>query len=157
MTDNIADSLNEDGDEMQKPKKKIHSVLLGTLIVLFIIFINSGNFGSGGEKGRIEEESREYIALEQTLKMMEGVGEVVMYFHYENGEQISPLTDYFSLSNTSAKKEHGLQGVLAIVEGAEDPRIKRELLKILSTVLQLPEHRIVIAEMKKRGKTDESE
>ena len=157
MTDRITGSLNEDGDDVQKPTKKIHTVLLGTLIVLFIIFINSGIFGIGGEKGKVEEDSREYVALEQALMMMEGVGEVILYFHYEDGEQVSPLTDYFSLSTTSAKKENSLQGVLVIAEGAEDSRIKNELSKILSAVLQLPEHRIVIAEMKKRGKTDESE
>ena len=142
---------------MKKPTKKIHTVLLGTLIILIIIFINFGTFGNGGEKGGLDGESREYIALEQILMMMEGIGEVALYFHYENGEQVSPLTDYFSLSNTSTKKGNSLLGVLVMAEGAEDPRIKNELRNILSAVLQLPEHRIVIAEMKKRGKMDENE
>ena len=154
MTDRITGSLNEDGDDVQKPMKKIHTVLLGTIIVLIIIFINSGILGIGGEK---EGEGPEYVALELALMKMEGVGEVAIYFHYDDGEQTSPLSDYFSLSNTSTKKENHLQGILVIAEGAEDLRIRNELSKILTAVLQVPEHRIVIAEMKKRGKVDESE
>ena len=156
MTDRIFGSLNEDGDNMQKPKKKIPTVLLGSIIVLIIIFINSSFFGIGGEKGK-EGESQEYNALEEALMKMEGVGEVSIYFHYEDSEEQNPLADYFSLSKTEVKKENSLRGVLVIAEGAEELGIRIELSKILSAVLQLPEHRIIIAEMKKRGKTDESE
>ena len=88
---------------------------------------------------------------------IEGIGEVTLYFHYENGEATNPLSDYFSISTASAKKGNELQGVLVVAEGAEDFKIKNKLSKILSTVLQLPEHRIVIVEMKKRGNTDENE
>ncbi|MCZ2260104.1 hypothetical protein [Sporosarcina sp. G11-34] len=154
MTDRVTGSLNEDGDDVLKPKKKIHTVLLGTIIALIIIFINSGTFGIGGEK---KEESQEYVALEQALMKMKGVGEVSIYFHYNDGEEVSPLSDYFSLSSSSTKKVNPLQGILVIAEGAEDPRIRSELSKILSAVLQVPEHRIVITEMTKRGKVDESE
>ena len=52
---------------MQKPTKKIQTVLFGTLLVLVIIFMNSGIFGIGGEKTKIEEDSREYTALEEAL------------------------------------------------------------------------------------------
>lgn len=44
-----------------------------------------------------------------------------------------------------------------IAEGAENPRIRNDLSQILSTVLQLPEHQIVIVEMKKRGNKDEEQ
>lgn len=157
MTDRITGSLNKDGDNMEKPKKKMHTVLLGTIIVLIIIFINSGIFGIGGEKGKNEGVGQEYAVLEQALMKMEGVGEVTIYFHYEDGEQNSSLSDYLSLSNTTTKKTNHLQGILVIAEGAGDLRIRNGLSKTLSAVLQVPEHRIVIAEMKKRGNMDESE
>lgn len=48
-------------------------------------------------------------------------------------------------------------GVLLIAEGAEDYAIRNELSRILSSVLQLPEHRVVIVEMKKRGNMNENE
>lgn len=87
---------------------------------------------------------------------IEGIGEVTLYFHYENGEASNPLSDYFSLSTSSAKKGNELQGVLVIAESAENLEIKSKLSRILSTVLQLPEHRIVV-EIKNRGNTDENE
>jgi stage III sporulation protein AG len=136
---------------MQKPKKKIQTILLGTFIVMIIIFINSNLFGTGGEKGNKEEDSREYVALEKALMQIEGVGNVVLYFHYEHVEKENALSDYFSLSTPSAKRADNLLGVLVVAEGAKDLRIRNKLSKILSDVLQLPEHRIAIEEMKKEG------
>ena len=130
-------------------------ILLGTIIILVIIFINSSLGGIGGEKGK-KEESQQFVALEEALMKIEGVGEVSLYFHYDNGETVSPLSDYFSLSS-GAEKKGGLIGVLLIAEGAEDYAIRNELSRILSTVLQLPEHRVVIVEMKKRGNMNENE
>ena len=142
---------------MQKPTRKIQSVLFGILLVLVIIFMNSGTFGIGGEKTKIEEDSREYAALEQALMKIEGVGEVVLYFHSDNSEEKSPLSDYFSLSTTGGEnRTEELEGLLVVAECAEDLGIQNELSRILSTVLQLPEHRIVIVEMKKRGNMDEN-
>ena len=120
--------------------------------------MNSSIFGIGGEKRQIEEDSREYVALEQALMKIAGVGEVALYFHYAHAEEANPLSDYFSLSSKQAgNKSDPLQGVLVIAEGAENPRIRNDLSQILSTVLQLPEHQIVIVEMKKRGNKDEEQ
>ena len=55
------------------------------------------------------------------------------------------------------KKGDELQGILVVAEGAKDYKVQNELYKILTAVLQLPEHRIVIAEMNTRGKTNENE
>lgn len=147
--------MNGNGDDMQKPARKIHMILLGTIIILVIIFINSSLGGIGGEKGK-KEESQQFAALEEALMKIEGVGEVSLYFHYDSGETVSPLSDYFSLSS-GAEKKGGLIGVLLIAEGAEDYAIRNELSRILSSVLQLPEHRVVIVEMKKRGNMNENE
>ncbi|MFC5590976.1 hypothetical protein ACFPRA_19030 [Sporosarcina soli] len=155
MTGHSTGSLNGNGDEMQKPTKKIQMILLGTITVMVIIFINSSLGGIGGEKGE-KEENGEFVALEEALMEIEGIGDVTLYFHYENGNAGNPLSDYFSMSTTSPKKGNELQGVLVIAEGAENLEIKSKLLRILSTVLQLPEHRIVV-EMKKRGSTNENE
>ena len=130
-------------------------ILLGTITIMVIIFINSSLGGIAGEKGE-KEENGEFVALEEALMKIEGIGEVTLYFHYENGEASNPLSDYFSLSTSSAKKGNELQGVLVIAEGAENLEIKSKLSRILSTVLQLPEHRIVV-EIKNRGNTDENE
>jgi len=144
---------------MKKPTRKIQTVLFGMILVLVIIFMNANIFDGVGKKGQMEEDSRAYAALEQALMEIEGVGEVKLYFHYqeEEGEAVSPLTDYFSLSTTQVEKRaDNLQGILVIAEGAADPGIQNKLSKLLSAVIQLPEYRIVIVEMKKRGNTDES-
>ncbi len=139
---------------MQKRKRKIHMLLIGTLLAIFIIFINSTLGSMGGEKGK-GEESREFAALEQALMKIEGIGEVLIYPHYDQQEEPSPLSGYFSGGPSSGRK-NPLQGILVVAEGADNPKTKNELIRILSTVLQLPEHRIVVEEMK-RGIYVESE
>ncbi len=158
MTERRTASSNENGDVMQKPTRKLQTVILGTIVVLVIMTMNSGIFGIGGETRKTEEDSREYAALEQALMEIEGVGEVALYFHYEHAEAENPLSDYFSLSSSQGRKQSDpLRGVLVVAEGAKEPGVQNALSKILSTVLQLPEHRIVIVEMKKRGNMDEEQ
>lgn len=139
---------------MQKRKRKVHMFLIGTLLAIFIIFINSTLGSMGGEKGK-GEESREFAALEQALMKIEGIGEVLIYPYYDQQEEPSPLSGYFS-GGTSSGRKNPLQGILVVAEGADNPKTKNELIRILSTVLQLPEHRIVVEEMK-RGIYVESE
>ncbi|MCG7345163.1 hypothetical protein MHZ92_13545 [Sporosarcina sp. ACRSL] len=140
---------------MQKSKRKVHMLFIGMLFAILIIFINSTVGSMGGEKGK-GEESREFAALEQALMKIEGIGEVIIYPYYEQKEEPSPLSDYFSGSSTTSGRKNPLQGVLIVAEGADNPRMKNELTRILSTVLQMPEHRIVVEEMK-RGIYVESE
>ncbi|MEK5038721.1 hypothetical protein [Sporosarcina sp. FSL K6-3457] len=156
MTGPITGSMNGNGDDMQKTTRKIHPILLGTLVILVIIVITSNLGSMGGEKGK-KEESREFVELEQALMKVEGLGEVILYPHYEYAESANPLADYFSSSTATAKKGNALQGLLVVAEGAEDLKIRNQLSGILSAVLQLSEHRIVIAEMEKRGNTNENE
>ena len=158
MTERRTASSNENGDAMKKPTRKLQTVLFGMILVLVIIFMNANIFEDAGKKGRIEEDSREYVALEHALMEIEGVGEVTIYFHYQDSEEVNPLSDYFSLSTTQVEKRaDNLQGILVIAEGASDPSIQNQLSKILTAVIQLPEHRIVIVEMKKRGSINEGE
>lgn len=119
--------------------------------------MNTGIFEVGGKNGQEEEDSQVYAALEQALMKIEGVGEVSLYFHYDNEEQANPLSNYFSTATSQVeKKSNNIEGILVIAEGAKDPVIKNDLVRILAAVLQLPEHRIVIVEMKKRGNMDEN-
>ncbi|MFJ7933761.1 hypothetical protein [Sporosarcina sp. NPDC096371] len=156
MTGPITGSMNGNGDDMQKTTSKIHPILLGTIVILVIIFITSSLGGIGGEKGK-KEESRAFVELEQALMNVEGIGEVLLYPHYENVEATNPLANYFSPSTATAAKGNELQGILVVAEGAKDLKIRNQLSKILTTVLQLPEHRIVIVEMNNRGNTNENE
>ncbi len=155
MTGSTTNSMNGNGDEMQNTTRKVHPILLGTIVILIIIFITSSLGGIGGENKK--EESREFVELEQALMKVEGIGEVVLYPHYENREPSNALSNYFSSSTATVKKGNELQGILVVAEGAKDYKVQNELYKILTAVLQLPEHRIVIAEMNTRGNTNENE
>ncbi|WP_148085403.1 hypothetical protein [Filibacter tadaridae] len=138
---------------MQKPTKKSHTILLGAIIILVIIFMSSGI----GGKEKKEDDVQQYAELEQALMKIDGIGKVTLYFHYENEETANSLSNYFSTSSSSTKEKNPLRGLLVVAEGAGEYGVRSKLLKILSAVLQLPEHRIVIQEMEKRGNSNEDE
>lgn len=138
---------------MSKPTRKVQTFFFGTMLVLVIIFLNVGNLGIGGEGRKVEEDKRAEAVLEGTLGKIEGVGEVELYFHYNKDEEMNPLSDYFSLSQTKAEtRTNNIEGILVVAEGGGDPLIRNTLSGLLATVLQLPEHRIVIVEMSEMKK-----
>ena len=73
---------NENGDAMKKPTKKFQTVLFGSLLVLVIISMNSGILGIGGDRGQIEETSKEYADLEEALMeyRRSGRGQIISTF-----------------------------------------------------------------------------
>ncbi|MEO4052432.1 hypothetical protein [Solibacillus sp. CAU 1738] len=122
-------------------KKRLSRPLLIVPVIIFGIYLfmtqnNSASTDSGAE-----------TLLEQTLQEMEGVGQVKIYVHYEQQTQ-ALLSDYFRSS------EGGVTGVLIVSEGAVEPKVQRELLQVVSRVMQIPAHRIMIVPMRKKG--DES-
>lgn len=140
----------ENGDIMQKPTKKVQTVFFGTILVLVIILLNSNIWGIGGGKSNTEGDRKEVIELEQALMKIDGVGKVTIYYNAKNATQVDPLSDFFSPSKTKTETgPNDIGGILVVAEGGGDPVIKSLLSKTLATVLQLPEHQIVIVEMKK--------
>ncbi|PIC62767.1 hypothetical protein CSV79_15385 [Sporosarcina sp. P13] len=134
---------------LEKPAGKSNLLVIGLLMLVFgIIWITS--MGLGGEK-QSKEEKRMLSSLEETLEQMEGLGKVTVYFHYDEKESENSLAGYFSISSNATKESSPLKGLLVVAEGAEDPTVRNGLSQLLANVLQLPEHRIVIVEMKKRG------
>lgn len=140
---------------MSKPIKKSQTLLVGLMMAgIVILFITT--IGEIGGERQTREEKQALSTLEETLEQMDGLGKVVVYFHYDEQGVEESLSSYFSISSPS-KKERPLKGLLVVAEGAEDAAVRNELSNILANVLQLPEHRIVIVEMKKRGNHLESE
>lgn len=142
---------------MQKPTGKMQVVLFAGITFLVFILLNPPWNSDGTTSGRSTEKegNKEVAALESALEKIEGVGEVSIYLHPSKGaNEQSPLTDYFTKSADSIKNE--ATGVLVVAEGAGKPGLKSELTRMLSAVLQVPEHRIVIVEMTKRGNYDEN-
>ncbi|WP_153722364.1 hypothetical protein [Sporosarcina cascadiensis] len=135
---------------MQKTTKKSQILLVGLMLMVGSIFFITSSGSLGGEKNK-KEEKRLLSTFEETLEQMEGIGAVKVYFHYDERELESSLAGYFSMSAAQDKSRSELKGLLVVAEGAEDPAVRNELSQLLANVLQLPEHRIVIVEMKKRG------
>jgi len=140
---------------VEKGKTKIPFPLVVGLIAIIALFFFS-SLGNGGFFGGGEEQSGKAVdgSLKMVLSEIEGVGEVELYFYHgdrQNGTGRTSndfLSDYFS--GTGSKSEE-LIGLLVVAEGADDIKVKKQLQDILTRVLQLPEHRIVIVPMKKKG------
>lgn len=140
---------------MEKPTGKPRLIMIGLMVMVCSVLYITTTANVGGEKQK-KEEKRMLSTLEETLEQMEGLGNVKVYFHYDEKEEESPLANYFSASTTS-KSQSPLQGLLVVADGADDPAVRNGLSQLLANVLQLPEHRIVIVEMKKRGNQHESQ
>lgn len=132
---------------LEKPAGKSNKLVIGLVMLVFGgLWITT--LGGGTQQ---KEEKRMQSTLEETLEQMDGLGKVTVYFHYDEKESESSLAGYFSMSPTVAKERSPLKGLLVVAEGVENPAIRNSLSQLLANVLQLPEHRIVIVEMKNRG------
>lgn len=122
-------------------EKRLSRPLLIVPVIIFVIYLVITQNTS------VSTDSHAESLLEQTLQEIEGVGQVKVYVHYEQQTQ-ALLSDYFR------SNEGGVTGVLIVSEGAVEPRIQRELMEVVSRVMQIPAHRIMIVPMRKKG--DES-
>ncbi|WP_040228714.1 hypothetical protein [Bhargavaea cecembensis] len=107
---------------------------------------------AGGDRGGAGTEPAQ-SDLEAVLSEIRGVGSVKVYRQDAGPDSESgmfSLSGYFG-GGSGASGDTPSEGILVVAEGAGDPRIRSELARILSGVLQLPEHRIVVVEMKKEG------
>ena len=79
--------------------------------------------------------------LAATLSKIEGVGQVSVYVHTATSKE-SSLFSFSTVENTDV-----YTGVLIVSEGASSSLIRRQLQETVSSILQLPAHRIVILPM----------
>lgn len=78
--------------------------------------------------------------LAQILGEIDAVGQVQVYFHYE---QETESGNFLSLSSKGQK----MTGVIIVAEGAHHSTVKNLLKTTVSTALQIPAHRIQIVPM----------
>lgn len=134
---------------MEKQTKKNQPVFFGVIVVFIVVVLGSNLLGIGGGQSTDNQERTEEHALERTLAQIEGVGRIAIYYYDGQSEKEESLTNYFSLSQpTDNRQTNEMKGILVVAEGGGDPIIQNLLSKTLATVLQLPEHQIVIVEMK---------
>jgi len=134
------------GREVEKKWTKTNLILIPIALIAFIAYISLTFNDPNSEQ--IDTTSIEG-KLEQTLKQIEGVGQVKVYLHYDGNTSgaNSLIDDYF----TSGKSEKIVSGMLIVSEGASNPAIKNQLLETISRVMQLPTHRIMIVPMERKG------
>lgn len=133
---------------MEKKKWSFQKILIIPVIVFaFIAYISLTSNETKLEQNDTDPESR----LEHTLSQIKGVGQVEVYFHYDNNTTTSNadsmLSDYFRSSSNGTT----VSGLLVVSEGASEPAIKKELLETISRVMQMPTHRIMIVPMESKG------
>lgn len=122
-------------------------VALLVCIAYFVLQANRSEQSGELSDGNVEEEK-----LEKVLEAMQGVGEVQVYFHYDEKSENSAENELFSqYFRQQSKSGQGVSGLLIVAEGAEDVFIRQELATTISRILQLPSHRIVIVPMKEQG------
>ena len=78
----------------------------------------------------------------------------MIYFYYdqpttETKTDDSSLSQYFSWQQNDKSKQK-VTGVLVVAEGADSITVKNDLVTVLSSVLEIPTHRIIVRPMKKK-------
>lgn len=106
------------------------------IVVFMLFFMNKQQDTAPAAQGE--------SLLEKTLQEMDGVGQVKVYVHYEQ-QNDAMFSDYFRA------KEGKVSGILVVSEGAVEPTIQRELLQVISRVMEIPTHRIMIVPMRNKG------
>lgn len=126
--------------------KRAGRPLLVIIVVLVVVIMYSG-FASWSQQSPAAVTAEQ--KLEQILQQIQHVGQVRVYFHYGEiaNEESELFSDYFRTSETATT----ISGVLIVAEGATSPSIKKLLMKTVSDVMQLPQHRIVIVPMEMKG------
>lgn len=88
----------------------------------------------GNSKSLTQEQQ-----LAALLSEIHAVGQVELYFHYE---QSVKETNFLAVS-----QQQNVSGVIVVAEGAHDTNVKRLLKETIGNVLQIPTHRIQIVPM----------
>ncbi|MBO2535031.1 MULTISPECIES: hypothetical protein [Rummeliibacillus] len=78
----------------------------------------------------------------------------MIYFYYdqpttETKTDDSSLSQYFSWQQNDKSKQK-VTGVLVVAEGADSITVKNDLVTVLSSVLEIPTHRIIVRPMEKK-------
>jgi len=136
---------------VEKVRKKTTSFIVLMLIAASVgIFIVFPMYQTNSTNDQVTPNTNEE-KLEQTLKAMQGVGEVKVYFYYgemtDAKDENKLFSQYFRGTDQSTKD---VTGMLIVSEGASDIFVKNEIRAVVSQVMQLPIHRIIIVPMENK-------
>lgn len=133
-------SSREGGVTLNNVEKKQANrpILLIVIAVVFIIFLFM--FLSQSEKGESNSSNEEQLA--KLLSEIQSVGQVQVYFHYDQQSEKQFL---------SVSQQQKLSGVIIVAQGANSTDVKTMLKETVGHVLQIPSHRIQVVPMQIKG------
>lgn len=117
---------------MEKPKAS-RPLFIGLFFIVGILIFLGMNFSQQTDRADTSEQQ-----LAKILSEMEGVGQVFVYFHYEQQKQQQFL---------AVTQQQTITGVMVVAQGANDVKVQLLVKKTVSNVLQIPMHRIQVVAM----------
>ncbi|MFJ5768648.1 hypothetical protein [Psychrobacillus sp. NPDC093180] len=137
----------------QKPTFRFVVISIAVLIIsLLFSEMFLWNDESNEQETKLAPKTTEDLGY--ILEKINGVGRVEVYFHYKENTEKSTESEvsFFQWTSDSRGDKEELIGILVVAEGARDKRVQNNLIKTLSSVLQIAPHRIVIQEMEMEDK-----
>ncbi|TQR14510.1 hypothetical protein [Psychrobacillus lasiicapitis] len=137
----------------QKPTFRFVVISIAVLIIsLLFSEMFLWNNESNEQETKLAPKTTEDLGY--ILEKISGVGRVEVYFHYKESTEKSTESEvsFFQWTSDSRGDKEELIGILVVAEGARDKRVQNNLIKTLSSVLQIAPHRIVIQEMEMEDK-----
>ena len=115
----------------KRPINRSFYLVGGVVIILLLFYMLSPeeNVNNGSEE----------LKLAAVLSEMDGVGQVQVYFHYDQEETTGQFL--------AVSQKQQMEGVIIVAQGAHDLKVKRLLQQTVGDVLQIPRHRIQIVPM----------
>ena len=117
---------------VDKPKAS-RPLFIGLMLIVGIVIFFSMNFSQQTDRADTSEQQ-----LAKILSEMEGVGQVFVYFHYEQQKQQQFL---------AVTQQQTISGVMVVAQGANDVKVQLLVKKTVGNVLQIPMHRIQVVAM----------
>jgi hypothetical protein len=130
-------------------------LLLASLLVFMVFFLFNETLFTKQPytTSQSEDPATQEQSLEKALEKMAGVGEVELFFYTGTNEPLQTVSEKpsFALFDPKTEEQTKIQSILVVARGADQAQIRLKLIKYLSAVLILPEHRIVVVPMDEKG------
>lgn len=98
------------------------------------------------EEGAVTYSDETERKLEEFLENIEGVGKIrVMLTKKSGGEGVKKSSGY---DIDTGEDENGVEGVLIIMEGADNAKLKSEIIEGIEVLFGIPVHKIKVIRMK---------
>jgi len=130
------------------PKKKL--MVLAVCVAALLLFLYLSTYLTGSEQPGGSQNEMLAEQMEDALSEMKGVGEVRVVIHYTDEEQLvsaaAPEETVFGDSEpiNEVQSSREISGVMIVAEGAEDIRVRTEMMNAVTALLDVAPNRVEI-------------